>query len=79
MESKYTDPDFKEKIQTRESLKFYMLDKNRNKFNANINKGLKEMKYLLKPMQFKTLIAEFGHMNVTEIAAGSSFCIPLDI
>ena len=37
------------------------------------------MKYLLKPMQFKALIAEFGHMNVAEIAAGTAYNIPLDI
>jgi hypothetical protein len=37
------------------------------------------MKYLLKPMQFKTLVAEFGHMNIAEIKAGCTFCIPLDI
>lgn len=79
MESKFTDPEFKEKIESRESLKFYLLEQNRNKFNENINKGLKEMKYLLKPMQFKTLVAEFGHMNIAEIQAGSAFCIPLDI
>ena len=40
MESKYTDPEFKEKIESRESLKFYLLDQNRNKFNDSINKGL---------------------------------------
>ena len=37
------------------------------------------MKYILKPMSFKNLISEFGHMNQTEIPAGKDFTIPLDI
>jgi hypothetical protein len=37
------------------------------------------MRHILKPMSFKNLISEFGHMNNTEIAAGKDFMIPLDI
>lgn len=37
------------------------------------------MRHILKPMSFKNLISEFGHFNQTEIGAGKSFTIPLDI
>jgi hypothetical protein len=41
--------------------------------------GFKKLKYILKPMSFRNLVAEFGHMTTIEIAAGQTYRIPLDI
>ena len=80
LESNFTDADFKQKILTRDSLKFYLVDKNRyGKFDMSVVQSFKVMRHILKPMSFKNLIAEFGHMTQVEIAAGSVFRIPLDI
>jgi hypothetical protein len=64
---------------SKESLKYYTQEKNRLRFDKSINEGFKDMKHILKPMSFKNLISEFGHFNQTEIGAGKSFMIPLDI
>lgn len=41
--------------------------------------NFKTLKYILKPMSFRNLVAEFGHMTTVEIAAGQTYRIPLDI
>ena len=79
LESKWTEQEFKDKIANSENMKFYLVDKNRNKFNPEVNKGLKEIRYLLKPMAFNNLLADFGHFNQAELLAGTNFTINLDV
>lgn len=80
LESDHTDPELKAKIEQNDALKFYLLDKNRyGKFDKNMVSDFKRHKYILKPMSFRNLVAEFGHMTTVEIAAGGTYRIPLDI
>ena len=50
LENESTDPVFKEKIKTRQSLKFYMMEYDKKKLDASLNNNLRSMKYLLKPI-----------------------------
>jgi len=48
-------------MKNNEKMRFYLADKNKNKFSPEVNIGLKTTKYLLKPMPFRNLLADFGH------------------
>lgn len=61
LESKWADLSFREKMKNNEKMRFYLADKNKNKFSPEVNIGLQTTKYLLKPMPFRNLLADFGH------------------
>mgnify|MGYP001048108266 CR=1 FL=1 len=53
-----------------------MQEKNLNKHSEM---GLEDLKYLLKPVEYKNLDVEIGILRYKEIDAGSSFSVPVEV
>ena len=61
LDSNHISTEFKDKIKSKEALKYYLIDKNREKFNTVNKKPFHDLHYLLKPIYFKQLNLEVGH------------------
>ena len=79
MDSNHIPQTFKDKIISKDSMKFYLIEKNREKFNKVNNKSFHEMHYLLKPIYFKQLNLEVGHSKTVDIEAGKSHHISVEV
>ena len=71
MESDNTAETFKEKINAKDSLKYFLMEKNRNReLPSHPGSDLKQLKFLLKPTPTTKLNVECGHSFVKDIGAG---------
>jgi hypothetical protein len=77
MDSEHTDQEFKDKINSKDILKFYAKDSNRGKFLAG--QVSTSLKYILKPMKSTLVNCQIGFLRQLEVKAGEVEGIPVVI